>query len=355
MRIAYVGQHSGTSFHRGLALERLGHDVTIVDPWAWLPEGRWVGPWLYRGGGIGSNLMLGRRLVETVSLSRPDLVWIDQGEWFGPRIVDGIHKRCGPSVPVVNYTVDDPFGGRDARRFSGFLSAVPEYDLLAVMRAENVAEARARGAREVMRVWFSADEIAHRPRELSAEQYRRFASEVVFVGTWMPERGPFMAELVRHGVPMSIWGDRWQKAPEWPQLAPYWRGSGLYSNDDYAAAILAGKISLGLLSKGNRDLHTTRSLEITALGGLFCAERTSEHLELYEDGREAVFWSNAAECAEQCMALLADEPRRKIIAAAGHARALRNGHYNERVLAQVIDAAVGQGDTLCPTDEGDKI
>ena len=274
-------------------------------------------------------------------MRKPDLVWVDQGEWFGPRILRAIRECYGQSVPIVNYTVDDPFGGRDARRFAGYLRAVPKYDLLAVVRAENVAEARARGARAVMQVWRSADEVAHAPRELSVAQHRRFASEVAFVGTWMPERGPFMLELIRFGVPLSIRGNRWQKAPEWPQLAPHWRGPGLDTDDDYAAAILAAKVNLGLLSKGNRDLHTQRSLEIPALGGLFCAERTSEHLELYEEGREAMFWSDAAECAEQCKALLADEPRRKAIAAAGHARALRNGHYNEQVMARILEAAIG--------------
>lgn len=343
MRIAYIGPHRGTSLHRGRALERLGHAVTIVDPWSWLPQARWVGPWMYRTGAFGSNIFMARRLADAVKKARPDLVWVDQGEWLGPRMLRAIREGCGAAVPIVNYTVDDPFGGRDARRFAGFLRAAREYDLLAVVRAENVAEARARGARVVMQVWRSADEVAHAPRELSVEQHRRFASEVVFVGTWMPERGPIMAELIRRGVPLSIWGDRWQKAREWTQLAPHWRGLGLDTDDDYAAAILAAKINLGLLSKGNRDLHTTRSLEIPALGGLFCAERTSEHLALYEEGREAVLWSDAAECAGQCMALLADESRRKAIAAAGHARALRNGHYNEQVMARILDAATRQG------------
>lgn len=342
MRIVFLGSSGGTSTHRANALVRLGHLIEIIDPRAWLPRGRWVGPWMYRAGGVGSNIMLARRLAEAVAIEKPDLVWVDQGEWFGPRILRAIRERCGPAVSIINYTVDDPFGGRDAWRFAGYLRAVPEYDLLAVVRAENVAEARARSARAVMQVWRSADEVAHATRELSIDQRRRFASEVVFVGTWMPERGPFMAELVRRGVPLSIWGNRWQKAPEWPQLAPHWRGPGLDTDDDYAAAILAAKVNLGLLSKGNRDLHTQRSLEIPALGGLFCAERTSEHLALYEEGREAVFWSDAAECAEQCMALLADEPQRQAIAAAGHARALRNGHYNERVMARILEAAMGE-------------
>lgn len=337
MRISYIGQNIGTSFHRVRALERDGHDVTLFDPWSWLKQNRWTGLWQYKLGAIGSNTWFGKRLIHALKTASPELIWVDQGEWIGPGLIRAMRRQL--SAPIVNYLLDDPFGGRDGRRFSAYLRAVPQYDLLTVVRQENVEEAYAYGARKVMKVWRSADEVAHAPRELSAEQKKRFTSEVVFVGTWMPERSPFMAELIQRGVPLSIWGNRWQKAPEWPQLAQHWRGPGLDNDDDYAAAILAAKINLGLLSKGNRDLHTTRSLEIPALGGLFCAERTSEHLELYEEGQEAVFWKDAAECAEQCLALLADESRRKAIAAAGHARAMANGHYNEQVLSQILNAA----------------
>ena len=71
------------------------------------------------------------------------------------------------------------------------------------------------------------------------------------------------------------------------------RGSGpaIYG-DDYLKAIQLAKVSLGLLSKGNRDLHTTRTFEIPYCGGLLCAERTSEHLQLYQEDVEAVYWSD---------------------------------------------------------------
>ena len=69
MRIAYVGPHRGTSLHRGRALERLGHAVTIVDPWSWLPKARWVAPWMYRTGAIGSNMLLARNVVEAVTMA----------------------------------------------------------------------------------------------------------------------------------------------------------------------------------------------------------------------------------------------------------------------------------------------
>src|SRR5208282_6242884 len=108
--------------------------------------------------------------------------------------------------------------------------------------------------------------------------------------------------------------------------------------EEYVRAIQCAKICLGLLSKGNRDLHTTRSLEIPAIGSLLLAERTVEHEMLYREDEEAVFWSDADECAEKCFALLADEARIRRIAAAGHARALANGHFNEKVVSMVLNA-----------------
>ena len=152
----------------------------------------------------------------------------------------------------------------------------------------------------------------------------------------MPERGPFLLHLVDRGVPLTIRGQSWHKAPEWSQLRPCWKG-GAIQRDDYAKAIQCARINLGLLSKGNRDLHTTRSLDILALGGLLCAERTTEHSHMYRENVEAVFWADANECAMVCLALLKDEASCKRIAAAGHIRYLQNGHRNEATLRKILD------------------
>jgi len=101
-------------------------------------------------------------------------------------------------------------------------------------------------------------------------------------------------------------------------------------------AIQCAKVSLGLLSKGNRDLATQRSFEIPHLGGVLCAERTSEHTRLYREDEEAVFWSSPEECADRCMRLLQNEQDRKQLAIKGRRRCLLNGTTNERVMTQVI-------------------
>ena len=230
---------------------------------------------------------------------------------MGPSLVRELKRRFGF---VANYNVDDPFGQRDGRRWNLYLRSVPVYDLVVVVRDCNIAEAVARGARDVLRVHRSADEVSHAPRQVGPEAWQKWASEVLFVGTWMPERGPFMARLIELGVPLSIYGNRWHRAPEWPILRSSWRGRGLYCEDDYAQAIQCAKLNLGLLSRGNRDLVTQRSFEIPHLGGVLCAERTPEHAQLYEENEEAVYWSNPEECALVCRNLLHDADRRKRLA-----------------------------------------
>jgi spore maturation protein CgeB len=341
LSILYIGQNSGTSLHRASALRRLGHEVFIIDLAALLPKAAFAASWAWQTGGLFFEGYIRRELLASLPRTQFDLVHVDCGELVGPELVTELKNRFRT---VINYNIDDPYGGRDGQRCRLYRSAVPLYDLIVVVRDCNVPEAFAAGAQRVLRVHMSADEVAHAPRCLNDEDFRKWSSEVSFLGTWMPERGPFMERLVALGVPLSIYGGRWDKAREWPVLRPFWRGPSL-REASYAKAIQCAKVSLGLLSKGNRDLSTTRSFEIPSLGGLLCAERTTEHANLYKEDEEAIFWSSPEECAAKCMQLLSNEEARRSIASNGRKRWLRNGISNENVLSQIIGALNGSNTT----------
>jgi len=336
MRILYIGVQRGTTLHRAGALKRLGHEVIMIDPFSFLPAAgiaqKIVSKAIYEfGGGIFEPYIRKRLLAELQGVSA-DLAWVDHGELLGRGTIRAL-KRAYHFV--VNYNVDDPFGPRDGRRFHLYRRAASEYDLLVVVREENVYEAKLAGARNVIRVYRSADEEAHARLAFEDRDYQRWRNDVVFVGTWMPERGPFFERLIKLGVPVKIYGDRWQKAKEWAILRGNWGGPGL-SGRDYVSAIQYAKVCLGLLSKGNRDLHTIRSAEIPYIGSVLCAERTSEHLAMYNENEEAVFWSSPEECADKCFWLLRDNEARLEISRRGRERCIRNGMTNEVVLKEIL-------------------
>lgn len=336
MKVLYIGENSGNSRLRFLAMTRLGHDVTIIDPYRALPRGLLFGAWMFRTGSLGLAGYLRSYLRNQYRGQRYDAVYVENGELLGRAAVEDLKKVARS---VVNVNRDNPFVQRDGRRWRLFLQALPAYDAFITTRESNVAQAQAAGARNVSRIQSSADEIYHRPQALNPDEKARYAADVAFVGTWMPERGPFMVELIRRGVPLRIYGPRWRKAPEYRELKPFLSDETFLGAQEYAKAISGAKIALALLSEGNEDLHTTRSFEIPAIGAVLMAQRTSEHLEMYHEGEEAVFWSDAAECAEKCLDLLTRPDDLRRIAEAGRSRVIANRGFHEDNCIQILDLA----------------
>ncbi|MBG47388.1 MAG: hypothetical protein CML05_03760 [Pseudozobellia sp.] len=337
MRILYIGEDSpySTSFHRAEALRRIGCSVNIINPNSVTKRIHKIKYKIhYR---TGYRFLQKRMLLWLDSELKSkdyDLVWINSGELFGEECLNLIKQKL--KVPIILYNNDDPTGGRDGRRFDSLLKAIPNYDMCVVMRDINVNEYTKLGARKVLKVYMSYDEIYHAP--ISNNNFSdSFKSEVSFIGTNIPNdnRDIFLHTLIKYGVPLSIWGGRWEKSPYWNQLKPYFKGQTL-KGKDYISAIQGSKICLGLLSKGNRDLHTTRTFEIPFIGSLLCAERTSEHLELFDENLEAVFWNSAEECAEKCKELLKNQLLINQISNNGRKRLINDGRGNENVVKHIL-------------------
>lgn len=334
MRIAYIGVQSGTTVHRAAALRRLGHEVDHYNPEQHLPQGRLASRLHWETGGVLVAERLDRAVLQMIGDREYDVLWVDHGRYVGGTLVRECRRR---GMRTVVYNHDDPFGFRDRLSWILYKRTVRDYDLVVVVREPNVREAKKLGARDVLHVWRSADEVAHARQELTPEQEAQYRSDVLFIGMWMPERGPFFRRLIELGVRPTIIGGRWERAPEWGALQQFVAGGVTNSDMEYAARIQCATVCLGLLSQGNRDLHTTRSLEIPAIGGLFCAKRTSEHLDLYKDGEEAVFWDTPDECAKRSLELLAQPAKAREIAQRGHERCIANGTMNEPVMASILD------------------
>jgi spore maturation protein CgeB len=65
-------------------------------------------------------------------------------------------------------------------------------------------------------------------------------------------------------------------------------------------------------------------------------ESTTGHHACFQDGKEAVFFSSVAECAERIRAYLPDETARSEIARAGNLRCRSSGYSNDERIKQAL-------------------
>lgn len=338
LRVAYVYEGVGTSLHRAAAIERCGHHVATFHSKIPSQQGRLAYKFNWETGGLFLGDRVSADLWKAIGKDAYDVLWVDHGRYVSRALLDPVRATGAKSV-VFNH--DDPFGYRDRLSWLLYKKSLKDYDLTVVVRDENVPEAQALGARDVLRVWRSADEVAHGRVDWTAEQLAPYRSDVLFLGTWMPGREEFMLGLAEREVPVTIVGGRWDRAPHHEKLGPLMKGGHTKGDEEYKKWIQGAQICLGFVSKGNRDRSTSRTFEVPSLGTLFCAERTDEHMRLYQDGVEAVFWDDVEECAARCMELLSEPERIAQIAAAGHDKVIANKTMNQDIVTQILDRLTG--------------
>lgn len=259
------------------------------------------------------------------------LVWIDKGKWLAPETILEIRERTG--APLIHYTPDAQFLYHKSRLFA---RAVPYYDLMVTTKRFEIELYRRHGAQ---RVYFNPKGFDRRfpPRSPTAEERKSFTTDVAFFGHCESHYVKLLGSVVNTGAQLKIWG------PNWPRFArhnawirPYVCGEGVFG-EQYPVALSCARIVIGALTKYIPETVTTRSFEIPASGAMFLAERTQDHLELYEEGKEAEFFGSLAELSEKLKRYLADEPARARIAQAGFRRAYNSSYDIESELKLILE------------------
>jgi spore maturation protein CgeB len=334
LRVLYVGENEGTCLQRARALEELGHRVHLVDSGP--PRSLLLGQ-IYR---IGQHLsrppdLLGahRRLREALDRERFDVLWVDKGRSLKPSLLAEARERA-PHMRLVSYSPDDM-----TRRYHSsvrYRASLRLFDLVVTTKSYIVEDLRRLGARRVVFVGNAYDPTVHRPLDLSPPDRERFACDVGFAGTFEEDRSHHLLGLARAGIPVTIRGHGWRRFRESHRLLTIVHGH--MGQEDYVKAINAARINLGFLRKGARDRQTTRSVEIPGCRAFMLAERTDEHLELFEEGVEAEFFDSFDELLSKCRYYLQHEDERRQIAAAGYERCLRSRYRNRDRLQDVLEA-----------------
>ena len=140
--------------------------------------------------------------------------------------------------------------------------------------------------------------------------------DVSFIGSYEKERFESIKFLAQNGIKINLWGYGWDFLQNNYKNITY-IGGELFK-EEYAKVFTCSKISLNFLRKINRDLHTSRSIEIPACKGFMLGERTDEHKKLFTEDKEAVYFSGNKELLEKVSYYLSHDDERNKIAEAGY-------------------------------------
>lgn len=338
LRVVYVGPNSGTSRHRARALADLGHSLIHIDtrnPPGFLKATvfRLAHRLRYPPDFARAN----RSLVETVSRERVDLVMVDKGLSIRPATLRAV-KRASPKTRLVSYSPDDMFN--PSNQSIPYLRSIPFYDHHVTTKSYNVAELKEAGARDVLFVNNAFDPHSHRPLDLTPAEMARYQADVGFIGGFETDRAEHILALARAGIEVTVWSASWpRRGFSHPNLRVHFQP---LIDMEYTKGIVGARINLGFLRKCNRDLQTTRTMEIPGCGGFLLAERTDQHLGLFEESKEAEFFDSSEELIEKCRYYLAHEDERRRIAAAGRRKCFAAGYSNQDTLRSVLETLFGE-------------
>lgn len=262
-------------------------------------------------------------LIENCRSLHPHVVFINRGIYITS---ETIYELKNYTKLVVSYNNDDPFGDYNDKRWRHFVKAIPAYDINFVYREKNIQDYGNAGANNVylMRSYYLPK--LHRPVQLTDEDRKRFQSDVVYIGHCEPDqRIEYIEALIGAEIHIRLFGTYWKRylpgnlRKKLGNIRPL-RG------DDYTKALCASKIALCFLSKLNNDSYARRCFEIPACGTLLMSERTDTLKKLYEEDKEAVYFSDSKELIKKVQDLLNDPEKRNAIAEAGRKRCISEGH-----------------------------
>jgi hypothetical protein len=322
-----------------IALKNLGHEVHTVDT-AISPYGtlkRLVAKVLNRMGWPLDSAGVNAAILRAMQLRRYDILWLDKVLTVRANTlkkVTALHPDCAR----VFYSPDDQMNSSNQSRY--YLGLLPWLNIHFTTKSYNVEELKAIGCPRVYLIGNGYCPEIHRPWDLTSGELARWQSEVGFIGGFEKERFHSMLRLAKKGIVVHITGSFWRRVEKAHTNLRFSHGDLVAA--DYSKAICATKINLCFLRKINRDLVTTRSIEIPACGGFMLAERTDGHLALFKEGEEAEFFDSDDELFDKVQYYLSHPNERQRIAAAGRTRCLRSRYSNEDRMHEMLGAIKNQ-------------
>ena len=275
---------------------------------SWLQRASWRLAWQLRA------KRTNQKLIEMAKQFQPDLILVVSPLLLQPHTINAL-KQYG--LTFVFFT-DNPLDSHHTHTNAWVQQGLYLWDGIFIWSQELVKQINALGIDNVFYHPFCSDTQYHYPQLQTKPDY-----DVAFIGNWDDscKRERYLKAISDYRL--GIWGsDYWQTRSSETSIKKFHRGMCSYT--EIPQILGSAKIGLNILRPQNEMGHNIRTFEIPASGTLMLSERDRELLDLFEEDKEAVYFSSPEELKQKVAYLLNDRNLLESIATAGYQKALQH-------------------------------
>ena len=313
MKILFVGELIGNSGYHYKILKKKKKNIHVINP-SFLFRKIYILRLLF----IHISPKIFEKIIDLYFVYKVknlyDIIYVTSGEYIGKKTIINLKKN---THKIILYCPDNPFVKRDKKRWVLFKQSAKYYDRIVYIQPSRIKLAKKHGLANHYLINPHYERSIHKKHKITKYFKKRFNSDVIFIGTWFPDRGRFIKRIIEANIDIKIYGSRWDKDPFYKILKSK-INLGHFDGPIYSKLIQSSKIAICLTSTENLDSITSRSIEIPAIGTFMLAIKTKAHEKILISNKEAVYFKSANECIKKCQYYLSNSYKREQIARNGH-------------------------------------
>jgi spore maturation protein CgeB len=224
-----------------------------------------------------------------------DLIWVFKGMELYPSTLQKLRKQ---SKRLINFNPDNPFifsgkgsGNSNVTNSINLFDEHFTYDSSIKDRLINEF-----GVKCTL-VPFGFDQEIILDNELSNLEE---VNSVCFLGNPDSYRAEILKSVLDQGLPLHVYGFKWDKFLKHPLVKCH---EPVYERK-FLQIIRSYRVHLNIMRIHNLDSHNMRSIEIPGCGGIMLAPKTKDHVNFFEEGKEAFFYSSGKDLVNKAKSIL---------------------------------------------------
>ena len=326
MKILFSGHHNPHFFTITEYLERairlLGHELLIFEDRQHTIPGRIRKRWpLFHRLDLK---FINTKMLTLAKTAKPDLSVVTGGTRISS---DTIEKLTNCGIKCILWTTDPPLSVQP------LLSTAPFYNHIFCLGTEAVELLERFGVKGAQWLPMACDPEYHHPVECTGDEKNRYGSDIVFVGSYYPNRAALFEKLV--DFDLAIWGPGWDALDRNSPLCRCIRGAHT-TPAEWLKIYSSSKIVLATHYQDPDNRFpvyqaSPRIFEVLACRSFLVCDDQRDVFSLFQDGIDLVRFLDASDVVNKMKHYLVHPEERSEIAERGYRNVLKNHTYIHRI------------------------